>query len=301
MPGLRAVLFNAYMRLRMKSKPIHLIDPGLLRANTDKIAPRRTPAAIALESLSAGPVKGEWHRPRGETDGRTVFYMHGGGYVFGSAKSHRGLTFKLAEEARADVFSLDYRLAPEHPYPAAVEDALAAYRMLLDEGRDPARLVVGGDSAGGGLCLALMLSCKAQGLALPAGAFLYSPWTDLAATGASLDRNEASDVMFKKAYLAGGARRYLNGADPTDPLASPLYGDHAGLPRTLVFVSDSEILHDDSARLHEKLLASGVSSAMIVERGLAHVWPIFYPRFPEAGRSIKQTADFIASCVGGEA
>lgn len=299
MPSLRAMLFNFYLKGQVKAKPTHLVDPKVLRANTDKIAPRKTPKNLTLEVVSDGPAKGEWHSPANAAPGRTVLYFHGGGYVFGSPRSHRGLTFKLAEDSHAEVFSSDYRLAPEHPYPAAVEDAVAAYQFLLDQGRDPAKLVVGGDSAGGGLSLALLLSCKERGLPMPAGAFLYSPWTDLAATGGSLEGNESSDVMFKKDYLAKGANRYMNGADPKTPLISPLYADLAGLPPMLSFVSSSEVLYDDTTRVHEKLLAAGVTSEMIVERGLAHVWPIFYPRFPEAARSIRQTAEFVAARTGG--
>lgn len=298
MPSLRAMLFNFYLKGRMKSKPTHLVDPKVLRENTDEIAPRKTPRTLTLEIVADGPVKGEWHKPANAAPGRTVLYFHGGGYVFGSPKSHRGLTFKLAEEACADVFSADYRLAPEHPFPAAVEDAVAAYQFLLAQGRDPAQLAVGGDSAGGGLTLALLLCCKERGLPMPAAAFLYSPWTDLAATGASLEANEASDVMFKKNYLAQGAKRYIGETDPKTPLVSPLYADLSGLPPTLSFVSSTEVLYDDTTRLHDKLLAAGVASEMIVETGLAHVWPIFYPRFPEAARSIRQTAAFISARVG---
>ena len=293
MPSLRAQLFNLYLRLTLKPKPIHIIDPALLRINTDKIAPKKVPAGLTLDHVGDGPLKGEWHRAEDAQGGRTVLYLHGGGYVFGSPKSHRGLTFELARKARAEVFSLDYRLAPEHPYPAAVDDALAAYQALLEAGRDPEAMVVGGDSAGGGLALALLLRCRERGLPMPAGAVLYSPWTDLASTGASLLSNEKSDVMFKKLHIAEGAKRYYGDADPKTPLISPLYADLSGLPPVLTFVSDTELLLDDSTRLHEKLTAAGVDARLVTERGLAHVWPIFYPSFPEAGVSIAQSADFI--------
>lgn len=297
MPSLRAQLFNFYLKTQMKSKPLHLVDPKVLRDGADKIAPKRTPEDITLEIVSNDAFKGEWHKCAGAEPDRVVLFFHGGGYVFGSAKSHRGLTFKLAQDARANVFSVDYRLAPEHPYPAAVDDAVAAYQWLLDSGADPAQIVVSGDSAGGGLSLALMLACKERGLPMPAGVLLYSPFTDLAATGASLEENEASDVMFKKVYISEGAKRYIGETDPKTPLISPLYGDLSELPPVMTFVSDNEALHDDSSRLHEKLLAAGVDSKLVTERGLAHVWPIFYPRFPEAGRTIKQSADFVIACT----
>ena len=193
MPSPQAVLFNWIMKATFKSQPIHLIDEKILRRNAEKFALGAIPDDLTLEAVTA-PVKGEWHRPKNADPGRSILYLHGGGYVFGSPKSHRDMTFALARETAAEVFSLDYRMASEHPFPAAVDDALDAYRWLLGQGRDPAQMVVAGDSAGGGLALALMLSIKARGLAMPAAAVLLSPWTDLAATGASLDRNEKSDA-----------------------------------------------------------------------------------------------------------
>ena len=292
MPSPQAVLFNWIMKATFKSQPIHLIDEKILRRNAEKFALGAIPDDLTLEAVTA-PVKGEWHRPKNADPGRTILYLHGGGYVFGSPKSHRDMTFALARETAAEVFSLDYRMASEHPFPAAVDDALDAYRWLLGQGRDPAQMVVAGDSAGGGLALALMLSIKARGLAMPAAAVLLSPWTDLAATGASLDRNEKSDAMFKKLYIVEGAKRYLGGADAKAPLASPLYGDLAGLPPMLIFASDSEVLLDDSVRLKERLDAAGVSAELVIGKGLIHVWPIFPGRFPEARKSIGQAAAFI--------
>ncbi len=193
-------------------------------------------------------------------------------------------------------------MRPEHPFPAAVEDAVAGYRWLLDQGVGPENLIVSGDSAGGGLALALLLSCKERGLAMPASAILYSPWTDLAVTGASIDANEKTDAMFKKVHIVEGAKHYLGSADPKTALASPLYAELDGLPPVLTFVSDDEALLDDSTRLHERLRGRGVSSELIVENGLPHVWPIFHPRFPETGKSIEQSASFVRTTTlkGGE-
>ena len=292
MPSLQAMLFNLIMKTTFKSKPIHLVDEKVLRDNAEKFAPDKVPDDLTLDTVEA-PVKGEWHRSKSAEPGRTVLYLHGGGYVFGSPKSHRAMTFALAREAAAEIFSLDYRMASEHPFPAAVDDAAAAYRWLLDQGRDPSRMIVAGDSAGGGLTLALLLSIKARGMRMPAGAVLLSPWTDLAATGASLDENEKSDAMFKKLYIVEGAKRYLVGADPKAPLASPLYGDLAGLPPVMIFASDSEVLLDDSLRLKERLDAAGVPAELVIGKGLIHVWPIFAGRFPEALKSIQQAAAFV--------
>lgn len=292
MPSIQAVLFNWVMKATFKSKPIHLLEATTLRDGADALAPKQPPAGVSCDVVG-GAVKGEWHRAENAEPGRTVLYLHGGGYVFGSPRSHRAFTYSLAKAAQAEIFSLDYRMAPEHPFPAAVDDAVAAYEWLLGEGRDPAKLVIGGDSAGGGLALALLLSIKARGLPCPAGALLLSPWTDLATTGASLDENEKSDAMFKKVYIVEGAKRYLAAADPKAPLASPLYADLAGLPPMLIFVSDSEVLRDDSTRLQERLSAAGVQSKLVTEKGLIHVWPIFPGRFPEAMKSIREAAAFI--------
>ncbi len=293
MPSLQAILFNWVMKAAFKARPQHLMPPDFFRKNADAIAPNHPPKGVALEVVTGRAIKGEWHRSMPALGGVTILYLHGGGYFFGSAKSYRAITFALAKHAAADVFSLDYRLAPEHVFPAAVDDALAAYEWLLAQGRDPGKMVIGGDSAGGGLTLALLLSIKARGLPMPAGALLLSPWTDLATTGASLDKNEKSDAMFKKVYITEGAKRYLGAADPKAPLASPLYGDLAGLPPVLTFVSDSEVLLDDALRLHERLIAAGVQSELVVGNGLIHVWPIFPGLFPEAMKSIKQAVVFI--------
>lgn len=292
MPSPQAVLFNWIMRATFRSKPIHLVDENVLRDGADALAPKHPPKGVTRESVAA-PVKGEWHRAEDAEPWRTILYLHGGGYVFGSPRSHSAFTYALAKEARAEVFSLDYRMASEHRFPAAVDDAVAAYEWLLGQGRDPKRMAIGGDSAGGGLTLALLLSVKARGLPMPACALLLSPWTDLATTGASLDTNEKSDAMFKKVHIVEGAKRYLGNADPRAPLASPLYGDLEGLPPVLIFASESEILRDDSTRLKERLDAAGVQATLILERGLIHVWPIFPGRFPEAMKAIREAAAFI--------
>ena len=292
MPSVQAILFNWIMKATFKSKPIHRLEAKTLRDGADALAPKHPPVGVSCDVVD-GAAKGEWHRAENAEPGRTVLYLHGGGYVFGSPKSHRAFTYALAKTAQAEVFSLDYRMAPEHPFPAAVDDAVGAYEWLLGMGCDPAKIVIGGDSAGGGLALALLLSIKARGLPNPAGALLLSPWTDLATTGGSLDENEKSDAMFKKVYIVEGAKRYLAAADPKAPLASPLYADLTGLPPMLIFVSDSEVLRDDSTRLQERLTAAGVQSKLVIEKGLIHVWPIFPGRFPEAMQSIREAAAFI--------
>jgi epsilon-lactone hydrolase len=220
-----------------------------------------------------------------------VLYLHGGGYFFGSPKTHRQIIIAMAKAFGGPCHGLDYRLAPEHRFPAAVEDAMAAYRWIL--ARHPgARVILAGDSAGGGLALVTAIAARAQGLAMPAAMVLFSPWTDLAATGRSIATNARSCAMFTPKGIRTGAQVYLGDADPRDPRASPLYSDLAGLPPTLVFASRQEILLDDSTRLAEKARAAGVKVELILADGVPHVWPIFLRLLPEGRLALEQVTRF---------
>ena len=245
---------------------------------------------------------GEWIEPADpdlHAEAPVVLYLHGGGYFFCSPRTHRPITIGLATHARSRVCVPDYRLAPEHPFPAPVEDALFTYRTLLAQGVAPSRMVVAGDSAGGGLALALLVALRDAADPLPAGAILYSPWTDLAATGQSLIDNDESDVMFRGAWMAHGAALYLGDSGvPTDhPLASPLYADFAGLPPLHCYVSSSEVLRDDTLRMADRARAAGVSVSVEMGRRLPHVWPIFYPFLPEARIALKRSGEQIRQLV----
>ena len=291
---------NLWLKAKLKSKPLHLIPPDVLRRNTDSSALAKDPPEGVSLKLVSEPIKGEWHRPKSGADGRLVYYLHGGAYIFGSPKSHRSLTFALAKQAPADVFSLHYRLAPEHPFPAAVEDAVAGYRWLLEQGYSPRDVTFAGDSAGGGLAMALLLCCRRQGLPFPGNAILYSPWTDLTVSGASIDANERTDAMFKSVYIREAAKFYVGASDPSTPLISPLFGEFGGLPPILIFASESEVLLDDSVRLYERLILSGVTARLETEKGVAHVWPIFTPLFPEAKKAVETSAAFIRGSIRQE-
>lgn len=250
------------------------------------------PKGVLREEVTT-PVKGEWLKPDRAAPGRTILYFHGGGYVFGSPRTHRPITYALALGATAPVFSLDYRLAPEHPCPVAIEDALAAWTWLLGLGADPKEIFVGGDSAGGGLVLAMMQSLRDKGAATPGGAFLFSPWTDLAATGGSIVENADSDAMFTSDTIRRGGARYAGGLPLDDPRLSPLYGRFDGLPPMIVFASDAEVLRDDSVRAVEKMRAAGGTVDFKLENGLVHAWPLFKPLMPESARTIREVAAFI--------
>lgn len=304
MPSIRARLLNFFLRRKMKTLPLHEMDPEKVRRLLDRAGPF-LPKGVEIEPVSTGHdgqlVKGEWHRPANQKTERTILYLHGGGYFFGSPVSHRSLTFALALKANAEVFSLEYRLAPEAPCPAAVEDAVAAFRWLVSNGRTPSRLSIAGDSAGGGLTLATLQALAAAGETLPAGAVLYSPYTDLASDGTSITTNGQSDAMFHPRLFSQPNEHYVGSLDPKDPRCSPLYGDMGGLPPLLVFASTSEMLYDDSNRLVERAKAAGVDVAYIERDGLAHIWPYFYPLIPEAKKDILVSAEFIKKRTSGGA
>jgi monoterpene epsilon-lactone hydrolase len=263
---------------------------------------RRAPFRAKLEpgwrvrTERAPPLKGEWIEPIAvdhEARRRCVLFFHGGAYIAMSAETYRSVTSRLAIWAEARVFALDYRLAPEHPFPAALEDAVAAYGALIAEGIPAAHIVVAGDSAGGGLALALLLALRDAQDPLPAGAVLFSPWTDLAATGQSIVDNSASDAMFFGSWVAPTARHYLADTPATNPLASPVYADLTGLPPMLVQVSDSEVLLDDSRRVIENAARSGVDATLRIWPGLPHVWQFFAPILPEGRAALREAATFI--------
>ena len=224
---------------------------------------------------------------------RFVLYLHGGAYRLGSPATYRNFSWRIAAAAQARVVALDYRLAPEHPFPAALDDALAAYRWLLSKAA-PTRLALLGDSAGGGLALGLLLKLRDAGLPLPPAAVVLSPWTDLALTGPSITANAQSDPMLNADDLPQFAADYLGGTNPANPYASPLYGDPAGLPPTLFQVGSDEILRDDTLRMAEKLIGAGCKAVVEVWPRMPHVWHLLAPLVPEARAAIKRVGAYIS-------
>jgi len=251
-----------------------------------------------LRSEDDPPLKGDWIEPVAPDHAarrRCILYFHGGAYVAMSPRTHRSLTSRLAVWSGASLFALDYRLAPEHPFPAALEDGLAAYRALLRGGLDPAALAVAGDSAGGGLALALLVALRDGGDPLPAAAVLFSPWTDLAATGETIVTNSATDALFIGPSIASEARHYLGDTPATCPLASPVYADLTGLPPLFLQASDSEVLLDDSRRVLANAKEAGVEARLQIWPAVPHGWQVFAPFLPEAREALRQASTFIAS------
>lgn len=283
------------LRRLVKPRQVSRADIPLLRALMVAFTRARLPAGIAAErvktQIDGQWLRGEWLRPKKPRRGRALLYLHGGGYICGAPRTHRAITARLAERLGFCIFSLDYRLAPEHRYPAALQDALAAWRWLLEEGFRPDRIWLGGDSAGGGLALALMLACKQKGLPLPAGAMLFSPWTDLTCSGASISTNQESCAWFMPAQVRFAADLYAGRHSKDDPLMSPLYGDLTGLPPLAIHVSDSELLYDDSVRLAAKAKAAGVPVLLEIWHGLPHAWPNFAGLMPEGDECLAAAAD----------
>ena len=258
------------------------------------------PDGIRVRSGTLGGVRAEWLTPAGVETDATVLYLHGGGYCIGSLDTHRPLASRIAAATGCTVITLDYRLAPEDPFPAAVDDAVRAYRELLTSGTRPPRLAIGGDSAGGGLTVATLLALRAEGTPLPAAAVCLSPWVDLTQTAPSFDTRATGDPMVSRAGLQVMASAYLGSADPRTPLASPLFAeDLGGLPPVHIEVGDCEVLLDDSTRLAARIEAAGGEVSLTVWPELIHVFQAFAgPVVPEGEESIDVVGRFLARHLG---
>lgn len=254
-----------------------------------------TPLApdIKCAKISAGGVAAEWIDAPNAAADRAVLYLHGGGYVLGSINTHRDLMSRISRAAGARVLGLDYRLAPEHPFPAAVDDAVAAYRWMLGQGLKPHRIAVAGDSAGGGLTVAALLAIRDAKLPTPGAGVCMSPWVDLEGLGASMKTRAAVDPVVQREGLLGMAAAYLAGKNPRTPLAAPLHADLKGLPPLLIQVGNDETLLDDSTRLAEKAKAAGVSVKLEVWPEMIHVWQLFAAFLPEGQQAVEVIGKFV--------
>ena len=293
-PGIQSRLWRQITRrlLPFMAKPT--LPPEVRRRRMDRlIGAVPLPRGTRVTPVQAGGVPAEWIVPPGVETDAVLLYLHGGGYAAGSLATHRLTAEQLAQAAGVRALLPAYRLAPEHRFPAAVDDALAAYRWLLEEhGANPARVVVAGDSAGGGLTIALAVAARDAGLPLPAALVCISPWTDLAGTGASMRTKAGIDPCFTPEDLRLQAREYLGDTDPRQPLASPLYADLRGLPPLLAQVGEDELLLDDARRLVERAQAAGVDATLEVWPGLWHIFAL-QGTFPESRQAMQRLGSFL--------
>ena len=298
MPSWQAWCLNGAFRFFMKRHGDKPIDLNRVRASM-RNPPKRAlhvPEGVRIREVREDglhfDVAEAGESSASSSPSTVVLYLHGGGYFFGSPQTHRQVIIAMARACGGPAYGLYYRLAPEHPFPGAVEDAARAYRWLQRRYPD-ARIVVAGDSAGGGLALVTALGVRDEGLPLPAAIIGFSPWTDLAITGQSVERNARACAMFTPKGMRAGAGLYLGAGDPCDPRASPLYADLKGLPPMLLFASQHEILLDDTLRLAERARAAGVEVEVVLRERLPHVWPIFVRILPEAREALARVEAFV--------
>ena len=253
---------------------------------------------IETERVGVNGVAAEWIWAPESDKRRVILYLHGGGYVIGSVRTHRVLLAHLARAAKARVLALDYRLAPEPPFPGPIDDTVNAYQWLLSDGIEPANMAIAGDSAGGGLVVAALVALKSVGEPLPAAGVCISPWSDMESTGGSMMTNSESDPSVSKERLLKLAGIYLNGKNPQAPLASPIHADLTGLPPLLLQVGSIEVLLDDSTMLKEQAHKAGVSVQMEVWDDMPHVWHHYAPILLEARKAISKIGEFLLQQTG---
>lgn len=300
--GFRGRIINFFLRKFVKA---HLSGMQQTPENVSKLRARfekiisKTPAPkddLVITDTEIAGVRVESQVSPSAQSGVKILYLHGGAFIAGSPRTHWPITRTLAVDTGYEVLSVDYRLAPEHPYPAAVTDVLDVYRAVIDE--TPAhKIVLAGDSAGGNLVLALLHAARAEGLAMPAAAVCLSPWTDLTGSSESVRDNIERDVMLPAARMPELARLYLAGAYIREPTASPLYGEFEGFPTLLFHVGDSEVLYDDSRRCVARARAAGVETHLRIWPNLPHVFHAFSPRLPVAREALHEIADFMQAKI----
>ena len=263
-----------------------------MREGMERVS-ERVAKDVVCEGVRAGDVEAEWITPPEAAKDRVILYLHGGGYVMGSIATHRATIARIARAAKARALALDYRLAPEHPFPAAVDDSVAAYKWLLAQGYKPNKIVIAGDSAGGGLTLAALLAIRDAKLPNAAAGVAISPWADLEGTGESMKTRAASDPMVGSGNLGGMAKHYIGNSDPKHPLASPIHADYEQIPPLLIQVGDAETLLDDSTRVAKKAKDAGVNVELEVWDEMVHVWHAFAKILPEGQQAIDKIGKFV--------
>ncbi len=272
---------------------------GRVLFDLNAIMLHRTPRDMVIEPTKIGEIPCAWITRRGQVENGVLFYLHGGGFVMGSLRSHRHLVACLAQKAGLRGLFVDYRLAPEHPFPAGPDDALTAYQGLLASGVDPAKIALAGDSAGAGMVAVLLQDIKRLGLTMPRAAVLISPLTDATGGSPSLQENRRRDPVLPLSWALRAMRIYVGDHDPADPRISPLLGDLEGMPPMIVQACETEILRDDAIRYAEAVRAAGGKVELNVWSNVQHVWHLMCGRVTEADRGVAQLANFLNSLILG--
>ncbi len=299
MASKRARFVRAMSRRYFQSIDASRVDPQAMRRRWHRFARwLPTPRRVTRTQTEIAGRHAEWLTPRDAVADKLMIYWHGGAYIMGNCATHRQLVGHLARGAGVKALLAEYRLAPEHPFPAAIEDAVSIYRALLAEGYRPADIVMGGDSAGGGLTMATLLSLRDAGEPLPAGAFLISPWLDLAGTGESMQTHDGRDPWFKPKNLPTVRANYCDESQIRNPLVSPVYADVTGLPPCFIQVGSEELLLSDSTRIDAALHAAGVESELEIWPGMWHVFQLVVHLVPEARRANAKIAARIRGFLG---
>jgi len=280
------------MRLTMKKKLGKSGDPAKEREFLDKMSAMSSRRPLGKYDVVGG-VSGEWQQASMGSADNVILYLHGGAYVIGSPASHRDMVGAIADAAQARAFIVDYRLAPETIFPGAVDDAVAAYKGLLEIGEKPEKIIIAGDSAGGGLTMATLVALRDEGIELPAAAVCLSPWADLTLTGDSMIVKDKVDAMLGRDSLSWFAGLYLAGQDASDPKASPIFADLSGLPPLLIQVGSQEVLLDDAIRLNKAAKKAGVDVSLEVWDGQMHVWQLLAAIVPEGKHAIQVIGTFV--------
>lgn len=297
--SLRAQMLRGLLRRTFKNRIRFDIPVQVVRAQVEKLSHRLPPppADVKVIDTDAGGVPGHWIEPDNATEGRHILYLHGGGYVMCSPKTHLGFTWRIARAAAARMLVIDYRLAPEFAFPAQIDDSLTGYRFMLDSGIPPEKIAIMGDSAGGGLTFGLLMRIKSLCLPMPGAAVGLSPYLDLTVTGESHYMNAKSDPMIPLPGVIYGSLTYLQGADPKHPEASPIFGEASGLPPTLIHVGSDEVLLSDSTRMVANLRAAGVPVEIDVWHRMPHVWHAFARYIPEGRAAIDKIGQFLRQTI----
>ena len=254
------------------------------------------PGSVTIQAETVNGLYTEWLTPENEISDSVILYLHGGGYAIGSVNTHRAMVARIAKASRTKAWLIDYRLAPEYPFPAALDDATGAYQHLLNSGYSHEQIILMGESAGGGLVLSTMICLRDTGIALPAAAVVMSPFTDLTASGESISSRLHRDPMNKPEDIVI-TNHYVGNHNPAHPLLSPLFADLSGLPPLYIQVGDDEIMLSDSTRLVEKAKQSGIEVEIEIWEKMWHVWQFFAPYMPEANRAIKKIGNFVQQSV----